>query len=1155
MSGASGDSLTDLSQLGDKRLAEIFEQQGDDPNVLEALNHELKKRDSDQASELHMEVAKARFSKSASVATDPITRRPRSSLGEWIWTFLNARRLAEPDQRPLYRYRMTDGEYEDAKGILRQLAATGRLANPDRHSGAMFVSFGAEWFRRESNSTFHRWDDLAPDIFPWLAYSNKQQLTLLGLKFWRRELRRGPHGREFLLTLALEGGFPVRILAEGERGWLKDYLRIIMRRAIASKVSTEDEVLAIAEEERGRMRKGYQRDEFVALCSELAESLLLLRHIAENEGAPGVRNTLMLDAKCPGWREELPIYLPAEDEALAAELLTGLLNERMSGPVTHGVEVRRYLVKRGGEWLPAVQILADGEIQASKLPELSGQSRARVIPMGELGNHLTGELALMEPPVGEPRLWRVRPFARTGKLLTGFPFSAPVNTTVTSPDHAPCHWTWPGGEALRSDILVFQQDEGSTPQEPLLRFLRAGSVSSPAKTLYALVPAEWIVEPSSETSVTETLISSLGRRLVCVAGATYFSSGDFESSRFKVEPDTDGVDRDLEISSVTAAEIDLADDRCELVPTPAYVRIREQGRQPRPPVSGELFVRCPGGKWGALSGPLQGVGLIELSWRDPTANFQIEKRLLALVPGGARISGVLKDAVSGELRLQGLAGWSASLRDADCTVGQADASTLWFRFAGRPTYRLPMRLRPPAGPALEVVVSLVGRNAAIALANSSLVTPGSRIDFSSLRGALAISPHRKGIHLAPKGAKSTGLRTDVDGELPLGTLRSSIDEMLATLPGQDDLVELEFIGDNRPPIRISRYRLDKLTIEAGIVRYSLPTNSLRAVPVAKMILDPRREHALEPESDGRWRIPERCKGLCIIYLRDGVDVVSRPVPIMRPGMPAMYGGDLVSTLTIADFNVRQREIAAALSKLARVQNKSDDLTWLLDVATNLNGLPPSAFDALKLLPSNPEALVCLLLNARDAEEQGTVWSLQNELPFLWLGLPMSAWQSALQNDYISFAQALKDVFGPERAAGEAAARLRRLRDELTELEPALEKIFGLAGLSGTDLKNSKETPSLSDLTNGYIVSQSSRSDEPQNDYADRLRSKGLRLPGEIETKSHADFAGLFAPVLLAASARGRISLDREMALLARRTLREDPAYVSMAWRRLVDFYS
>jgi hypothetical protein len=76
----------------------------------------------------------------------------------------------------------------------------------------------------------------------------------------------------------------------------------------------------------------------------------------------------------------------------------------------------------------------------------------------------------------------------------------------------------------------------------------------------------------------------------------------------------------------------------------------------------------------------------------------------------------------------------------------------------------------------------------------------------ALRGAVAMSPRKTVIHLTPKGSNSGGLRAFIDGEFPLGTLRSAIGETLATLPGQDDLVELDFIGDPRPPIRISRYR-------------------------------------------------------------------------------------------------------------------------------------------------------------------------------------------------------------------------------------------------------------------------------------------------------------------------------------------------------------
>ncbi len=120
-----------------------------------------------------------------------------------------------------------------------------------------------------------------------------------------------------------------------------------------------------------------------------------------------------------------------------------------------------------------------------------------------------------------------------------------------------------------------------------------------------------------------------------------------------------------------------------------------------------------------------------------------------------------------------------------------------------------------------------------------------------------------------------------------------------------------------------------------------------------MILDPRHEHALEREGDGLWRIPERCKGLCLVYLRDGVDVVSRPVPFCGRVPPGAYAGDLVSALVISDYEERQRKIAKALVQLGRGEGQNGDLNWLLDAATNLNGLPASAFDALKLLPSSP----------------------------------------------------------------------------------------------------------------------------------------------------------------------------------------------------------
>jgi hypothetical protein len=1120
--------------------------------LLDALNEELKRRNNEAANDLHIQVVMAR--RTVVRALPPAEPRraapPAEDVQAWQDAFLRARKLTRPDRRPLYRYRMADGEYEQAKNILRRLADAGRLIDPDRRAGALFVAYCADWFRRESISTFLRWDDLAPDLFPSVPYSSKQMLTTSGLEYWRRPLRRSAHAREFLLTLALEGGFPVRVLAEGARGWLKEYLRAIMRRAIAWRIDGPDEVLAIAEEERRRMRKSYQHEDFIALCSELATGLLELRRKAEAESAGGVRNSVLLDARHPHWRDDLPIYVPAKDEALVAELLTGLLDEKMTGLTTEGVEARRYLVKRDGEWHPALQLLADGEIPPVKLPGVPATSRARAIATGELGNHLVGEVALFEPPIGEQRRWRVRPYTHTARLLIDFPFMAPVTTTVSSPDCVPCPWMWPRGDALRSDMLVFEPDEGSTPNEPLLRFFRAGSINSPAKTLYVLVPYCWTIEPATEGAVMEIEdIPSLGRKLAQLTGAAYFHSSEDGAARFRVEPDADEREQELELSPFVPSGFALADDGWELIASPMRPVIHEARKQ-RPPGAGELFVRPPGGKWTQLSGPLSGTGLIELSWRDPVANIQIEKHQLALVPSDACIVGTMKDAQNGDIRLRGFPGWAAAIRETACTVDTTDDAGLSIRFNGRPVYRLLMTLRPPGGQSFDVVVPLVGHDAVIALADGAILVPGKQVDVGTLRGAVIVSPRRVVFHLGAKGSRS-GIKTVIDGELPLGILRGALDETLATLPNQDDLVEIDFIGDTRPPIRISRYRYKQLGRDGAMLRWLPSSSGPSAVPVARMILDPRHEHALEPHGDGVWQLPERCKGLCLVYLREGADVISRPLPVAQPGAPDAYTGVLISALMMADYAERKCAVADALVRLGRGEAGTDDLRWLRDAATNLNGLPASAFDGLKVLPSSPETLILLLLDARNAGERSVIWALQNELPFLWLAQPLRAWWSVMERQCAALTSALEGVLGRAKAMHEAVTWLRGVCSDLIALEPALETIFAMAGLPNGQVS---ESPSLRDLTSSYIRDQHQRGGNTPNELATRLASNELKLPPEIATKSHTDFAGLFAPVLLAASAREKLVLDRELALIVRRTLREDPMYVSGAWPYLVKFY-
>jgi len=86
----------------------------------------------------------------------------------------------------------------------------------------------------------------------------------------------------------------------------------------------------------------------------------------------------------------------------------------------------------------------------------------------------------------------------------------------------------------------------------------------------------------------------------------------------------------------------------------------------------------------------------------------------------------MKNATSGEIRLLGLSGWTATVRGNACAVDATDGSCLSIRFAGRPVYRLPMTLRPPQGQPFDVIVSLVGRDAVIALADGTILSPGDK---------------------------------------------------------------------------------------------------------------------------------------------------------------------------------------------------------------------------------------------------------------------------------------------------------------------------------------------------------------------------------------------------------------------------------------------
>ncbi|KQU05107.1 hypothetical protein ASG68_25775 [Rhizobium sp. Leaf453] len=1071
--------------------------------------------------------------------------KPNDPIVRWLSTYLFKRALRAPDGRQLHRYRMTDAEYLEAQTLLRISQA--KILREDGSAGALFVVFCGEWFRRESTTLFLKWDALNLDVLINVPHDVRRRLSEVGLKYWKRPLLKFDGGREFLLSLALEGGISANVIADGGSSWLSDYLRNIMRFSLLD--GTADHVKGFAHDMSWMIRKSYRQEGFVDLCAELVLTLLDWRRTVETAPA-GVDPVAFLDAQSPEWKSTLPIFIPTNDEQIARRLLSGLLVEKAeAGTAGSGVCAERYLVLDGELWRPALLLKARGDIPAGKLPGVSLKGRWKAGPSGKLVDFLPSQLALFEPPTEFEKTWRIRPTATLDRMHVGFEFNqgVTVNLTCGSEVHP---FVWPGGSPVVAKIMSFVA-EGSVDQTApkKLRLAKTGSASLPAPTVYVLAPADWIAITQEGTAAPETWPAA-GKTVVhIVTGTTYFQKPDAAiGERYRIEAGKDERQESLALSATDTSPLQPADE-IEIFEGLVTIEISSQTgvRQIRP---NEVLIRQPGGSWTPVKERrLSRLGVFDISWRDPIADIQLERRRIAIVPVGARLHGRMTSATEAQIIQDNFDGWTIGLGSGDIAARNVRDGEHRLSFAGRPRYRVEAILRAPQGQPFKVSVPIKSRLASVISSDGEIVQPGQEIDVTVLRGAIAESSSKATLTLTPRNERSSSLQFSFSGEIPLSVLKPVVEELMARISDQDAVLDMDFIGDARTSIRLKRYRYPSPRYHDGLV---VLDRVLPSDPVVRMILRPTEEHALKPHGEGTFALPDFCEGPCLVYVRDGPDVVSRPLLVVLPAS----GGDrsvLLSALFSPNTRSRTAAFTEALAEFESGSLRAEDVNYLIDLACNLNGLPAAAFDVLKVMALRPHSLLRLLFKAKDDAQRQAIWGLQDQLPFLWLALPSKAWRDTLVSEREEFERALSLVqLPPERLFELLAGHFQSLRAALLSIEPALTAVFdaGLAQLQ----------PSLDIVLMEFVRDQHLFDDETaerkvgRNPVLELLLQSSIRLPAEFKNHSVADFEGIAVPAFLAAAATGKIASSSLSDIVVRRTLREHGRYVSFAYPHLLRFY-
>lgn len=1123
-----------LKELSDHDLRVEFNRSRDDMVRLEEISQVLKPRSSDDAIELHMEVLGLlrRLRKSTGAM-------PKAPSRHWNAAFLLKRGLHSPDGRPLHQYRMTDQEYVELRQNVR--LSTARLLQEDGPAASMFVAFCAEWFRREATTLFLKWDSVAAEILRDLPDHTKRNLTSIGLGYWKRPLIRSETSREFLLTLALEGGISAHLLADGGSTWLADYLRTIMRFALTG--IDREHIRGIAHDMSWKVPNSYRQEGFVDLCCDLIVELVKWRK-ALDQAPSNIDPVRYLDAHSPDWKESLPIYMSSDHNEIARKLLGGLLNEKIGAISGSGIGAERYLCFDGEKWQPALLLNADGEVPTSRLAAIPLNGRWKASPAGSLANFLPSQIALFEPPVEGTHPWRVRPLVSLGKLIVGFPLDESVTANLTCGSEA-ISVVWPKGAPVTSQIATFIPDEGSDPAQPRkMRLAKTGSASLPPPLVYVLVPTDWKATAADGTTLGQTWSVDSEHTLHAVSGTVYFARpGAATGDRYRVEAGKDERQESLEI--LASASAIHTDDEFELYEGSVSFKIALPvgSRQPR---RGELQCRRLGEVWKPVpDGRLSEHGLFDVSWRDPVADIQLERRRIAILPARAKIQGRMTSATEGVITFESLPNWNIELAD-DMNLIERSAEGLKFSFVGKPRYKVAVILRTSGGQSLSVTVTLRSREASIILSDGKVAAAGQEIDITALRGAIAVSPHTTTLTVAPRISKSNSLQFKFADEFPLSALKRVMEEFIAQIGDQDAVLELDFLGDSRKPIGLKQYRYPRPSKLNGAVVFS---SQFTEQPVARMIMNPEREHLLRATTDGAYEIPSWCRGPCLVYLRDGPDVVSRPL-LVHLQLDQAPRTPLQSALAQQEFPRLLSELQVALDLLIRGQLPTEDVRFLVELVCSLNGLPASAFEVLKQIALQPRALLRLLLSAATDGERQAIWNLQEQLPFLWLTMPSSLWEEA----FIATRDALEAALSilPEAMRQTLLIeQLKSMRASILALEPGLDRMFVKFGFPETAM------PTLEDVLQNFVREQRMFDDDTEisatrrDPVLEQVLTAGIRLPTAFHNFSVGDFDGVVAPVALAAASRGMLKITPSVDILLRKALREHGRYVSFAYAHIM----
>jgi hypothetical protein len=253
---------------------------------------------------------------------------------KWLQRFLETRELKAPDARSLYKYKMSEDEYNDLKSSLKFISTLNSNVTSlslIRRWNMIFVIYGAEWWRREYEGGSWRWETLFKSFgaeSSKLQVQQRSEIIISGLRYWGLKVRLINDKFRYLGTISIEGGLPLNQL-NNNSGWLgRVFGSVIPKFKRLQHTGIKAETLI---RECDYIPKTYQNDQIYIILGDIVKTTVNLKQAYQLDKK---QNPLeYLDTILTNWRADFP--LPIEDavgKRLLGELFKPIYEETINLP-------------------------------------------------------------------------------------------------------------------------------------------------------------------------------------------------------------------------------------------------------------------------------------------------------------------------------------------------------------------------------------------------------------------------------------------------------------------------------------------------------------------------------------------------------------------------------------------------------------------------------------------------------------------------------------------------------------------------------------------------------------------------------------------------------------------------------------------------------